>query len=125
MIPGLTDHELPAILEAAKGAGATRAGWIPVRLPHAVAPLFSQWLQDHRPHRRDKVLNRIRGMRGGELNDARFGSRMKGQGIFAEQTGALFRSTCRRLGLNRERVPLSAAAFRVPVAPGGQLGLFS
>jgi DNA repair photolyase len=125
VIPGLTDHELPAILEAAAAAGATRAGWIPVRLPHGVAPLFEQWLADHRPERREKVLNRIREMRGGALNDARFGSRMRGQGIFAEQTGALFRATCKRLGLNVERRPLSTAAFRVPVQPGGQLGLFS
>ncbi|MEX0892028.1 MAG: PA0069 family radical SAM protein [Gemmatimonadota bacterium] len=125
VIPGLTDHELPAILEAAAEAGATRASWIPVRLPHAVAPLFEQWLADHRPERREKVLNRIREMRGGALNDARFGARMRGQGIFAEQTGALFRATCKRLGLNAERRPLSSAAFRVPVQPGGQLGLFS
>jgi DNA repair photolyase len=125
VIPGLTDHELPAILEAAAEAGATRAAWIPVRLPHGVAPLFEQWLADHRPERREKVLNRIREMRGGALNDARFGARMRGQGIFAEQTGKLFRATCKRLGLNAERRPLSSAAFRVPVQPGGQLGLFS
>ena len=123
VIPGVNDHEVPAILRAAAEAGAERAGWIMLRLPHAVAPLFENWLERHMPDRKDKVLNRLRAMRGGKLYDARFGDRMRGEGHFAEQIGALFEATARKLGLNVERRALSTAAFQRP-APGGQLGLF-
>src|SRR5437763_1012273 len=79
VIPGLTDHELPAILAAAANAGAKYAGFVPLRLPGAVAPLFERWLADHFPDRKDKILNRVRSIRGGKLNDPNFGSRMHGQ----------------------------------------------
>ena len=132
VIPGLTDEELPAILAAAASAGATAAGYILLRLPHAVAPLFSRWLSDHVPDRAEKVMNRIRACRSGRLNDPRFGSRMKGQGIFAEQVEALFRVESRRLGLEGARRPLSTQAFRRPTPPPSdpdrnapQLDLFS
>src|SRR5690606_19633627 len=82
VIPGLTDHELPAILEAAAKAGATTAGYIVLRLPFAVKELFDQWLDAHYPDRKSRVLGRIRGIRGGNLNDPRFGSRMKGEGEY-------------------------------------------
>src|SRR5262249_49260060 len=78
VIPGLTDHEIPAILAAAAEAGAKSASYVVLRLPHAVAPLFEQWLESHFPDRKTNVLNRIRSMRSGQLNDPRFGSRMRG-----------------------------------------------
>ncbi|HXO19404.1 MAG TPA: radical SAM protein, partial [Thermoanaerobaculia bacterium] len=124
VVPGLTDHELPAILGAAAQAGARAAHHIPLRLPGAVAGLFEQWLAEHYPDRREKVLNRIRGMRGGRLNDPRFGSRMRGEGIFAEQIHALFETSCRRYGLDSRDLELSTAAFRRPRPAGAQLGLF-
>jgi len=122
VIPGLTDHELPAILQAAAEAGAQFAGYIVVRLPYAVAPLFERWLEEHFPDRKEKVLGRIRHLRGGErLNDPRFKSRMRGEGIFAEQIAALFEVGCRRAGLG-QRPGLSATAFR---RPNEQLSLFA
>jgi DNA repair photolyase len=122
VIPGLTDHELPAILEAAAGAGAVFAGHSLLRLPHGVKDLFEGWLAEHRPDRKERVLRRLREVRGGALNDPRFGSRMTGEGIYAEQIHALFRLGCRKHGLDRPAPELSAAAFRVP--PGPQLTLF-
>ena len=122
VVPGLTDHELPAILEAAAAAGAVGAGCLPVRLPGAVAPLFEAWLEEHYPERKEKVLNRIRSLRGGKLNDPRFGHRMRGEGVYAEQIRALFETARRRAGLERRRVELSTAAFRRP--GGDQLALF-
>jgi DNA repair photolyase len=111
-IPGLTDHEMPAILGAAKKAGARWAGFVVLRLPWAVAPLFEKWLEEHFPDRKDKVLNRIRDLRGGKLYDAQWGVRGRGTGVFAEQIEALFDVTCRRLGLNEEDRELSTSAFR-------------
>ena len=111
-IPGITDHEMPAILKAAKEAGARWAGFVVLRLPWAVAPLFEQWLEEHFPDRKDKVLNRIRDLRGGKLYHAQWGVRGRGTGIFADQIEALFDVTCRRLGLNEDARELSTAAFR-------------
>jgi DNA repair photolyase len=114
VIPGLTDHEMPAIISAAAKAGARCAGYVLLRLPHAVAPLFEAWLTEHRPERKDKVLNRIRAIRGGRLNDPRFGTRMKGEGIFAEQIKDLFSLACRKAGIVARGPNLSTAAFRHP-----------
>jgi DNA repair photolyase len=123
VVPAITDHEMPKILEAAANAGATRAGYTVMRLPGAVAGLFEAWLAEHFPDRKDKVLNRVRELRGGELYDPRFGSRMKGEGLFAEQIRATFQTFKRRYGLGRPAPELSTAAFRVP-GRGEQLGLF-
>lgn len=123
IIPGLNDHELPAILHAAAERGARWAGFVPLRLPHGVAPLFEQWLETHFPDRKTKVLNRVREMRGGKLNDSRFRSRMRGEGVYADQLRALFHVACRKAGLNDQRLELSAASFRRP-DPTGQLGLW-
>ena len=123
VIPGLTDHEMPEILERAAEAGAVRAGWIMLRLPHAVKDLFADWLARHFPDRREKVLNRLRDLRGGVLYDPRWGARMRGDGPFAEQVRQVFDVTCRRVGLNVVPVELSTAAFRRP-SKHGQLGLF-
>jgi DNA repair photolyase len=113
VIPGLNDHELPNLISAAAGAGATFAAYVPVRLPHAVRPLFKDWLERRFPERKEKVLNRIRSMRGGRLNDPRFGSRMRGEGLFADHIAQLFSISCRRAGIETGRFPkLSTAAFR-------------
>lgn len=122
VIPGLTDHELPSIIAAAARAGARFAGYVLLRLPHGVAPLFEQWLTRHAPERREKVLNRIREIRGGRLNDPRFASRMKGEGVFAEQIRAMFSLACRKAGIEDRGPNLSTAAFRR--LPGAQLSLF-
>jgi DNA repair photolyase len=114
VVPCLTDHEMPAILRAAAAAGARFAGYVPLRLPYAVKDLFDRWLADHFPDRREKVLRRIRDLRGGKLNDPRFGSRLRGQGIFAEEIARLFAIACRRAGIVDGRVELSTAAFRRP-----------
>jgi DNA repair photolyase len=115
VIPGLNDHELPNLISAAAEAGADFAAYTPVRLPYAVRPLFEDWLARHFPERKEKVLNCIRSMRGGKLNDARFGSRMRGEGIFADQISQFFKISCRRAGLEGKRFPrLSTAAFRRP-----------
>jgi len=123
VIPGLNDTEVPRIVEAAANAGAIGAGWIMVRLPYAVAPLFEDWLERHFPDRKDKVLNRLRAMRGGKLYDSTWGKRMRGEGLMAEQIDALFEAAVRKHGLDRDRSSLNTAEFRRP-EPGGQLGLF-
>ncbi len=114
VIPGLTDHALPSIIAAAARAGAQYAGYVPLRLPHGVAPLFEQWLAQHMPERKKKVLSRIRAVRGGRLNDPQFVSRMKGEGIFAEQLEALFALACRKAGMGGRSPKLSTTAFHVP-----------
>lgn len=123
IIPGLNDHELPELLKAAAGAGARQAGYILVRLPHGVAPLFEQWLEQHFPMRKEKVLNRLRAMRGGKLYDSTFGERMRGQGPFARQIETLFEVAKRKAGLEGNPIELSAGAFRRPGSPGDQLSL--
>jgi DNA repair photolyase len=122
VLPGLTDHELPSIIAAAVDAGARFAGYVTLRLPYAVAPLFEAWLTRHLPARKDKVLNRIRALRDGKLNNSEFGSRMRGQGIFADQIEALFDVACRKAGVAGKSPTLSTAAFRSPGVK--QLSLF-
>jgi DNA repair photolyase len=114
IIPGLTDHEIPAILAAAAEAGAVSAHFTVVRLPHGVAPLFEKWLETHFPDRKEKVLNRLRAMRDGKLSDAQWGKRMRGEGIFAEQIETLFDVARRKAGIKNDRGELSTAAFRRP-----------
>jgi DNA repair photolyase len=123
IIPGLTDHEIPSLVAAAVEAGAKYAGHVVLRLPYSVAPLFEQWLTQHFPEKKEKVLNRIRAMRNGKLNQAEFGVRMRGTGIFAEQIDALFDVAVRKAGIEGKSPNLSAAAFRRPA--GTQLSLFA
>jgi DNA repair photolyase len=123
VVPGLTDHEIPRILEAAREHGASAAAWILLRLPFGVKALFDAWLSRHYPERREKVLHRVQEVRGGRLNDPRFGSRMRGEGLYAEQIEQLFDVTCRRLGLGRRTLELDASAFRRP-GEGAQGSLF-
>ncbi len=122
IVPGLTDHEVPEVLRRAAEAGATFARYTLLRLPGAVAPLFERWLEEHFPERKDKVLNRVRSLRGGRLNDSRFHHRFHAQGPFADQIRGLFQLGCRRHGFEAGPPALSTAAFRRP--GGDQLSLF-
>ena len=122
VIPALNDHEMPAILAAAAEAGAGCAGYALMRLPFGVKDLFEGWLEENYPDRKEKVLNRVREIRGGRLNDPGFNSRMKGKGIFADQVEALFHAACRKAGLTRRSWKLSTASFR---ADTEQLSLFN
>jgi DNA repair photolyase len=123
VVPGLTDHEAPKILEAAAAAGARFAGRVVLRLPHGVAELFEAWLALHYPERRDKVMSRIRALRGGGTYDARFGVRQRGTGLWADELAALFELARRRAGIAERGPTLSTAHFRRPAAPGEQLAL--
>jgi DNA repair photolyase len=118
-IPALNDHEMERLLECAAWSGASRAGFLLLRLPLEVAELFEQWLREHFPARADRVLNLIRDMRGGRLNDPRFGRRMRGEGPYAGLLAARFKAACRRLGLNEARdAGLDTSQFvRDPAAP--------
>jgi DNA repair photolyase len=111
IIPGLTDHEVPRILDACAKAGAQFAAYTIIRLPWAVAPLFEHWLEEHFPDRKEKVLGRIRHLRANRLNNSKWHTRMTGEGIFAEQIASLFKVGCHRAGIG-ERPKLSTAAFR-------------
>lgn len=117
VIPALNDHEIPAVLREAKNAGAQWAGTEILRLPLTVAPVFQQWLERQFPEKMEKVLNRVRAIRGGKLNDPRFGSRMRGEGIFAEQISQMFHIARRRVGIPDHGPELSVLHFR---RPGGQ-----
>ncbi len=123
VLPGLTDHEIPRILESAADAGAMTAGYVMLRLPYGVKDLFQDWLSIHYPDRKDKVLNRVREMRNGKLNDSTFGSRMRGKGVHADQIAEIFHLYRRKYGLDRQRPPLSIHHFRRPCRDG-QMELF-
>lgn len=122
VIPGLTDHEMPAILEAAASAGAKRAGYVMLRLPHAVKDVFTQWLDDHEPGKKGRILDRVQQFSGGKLYRSDWGTRMKGTGLLAEQTRQIFDVSVRRAGLNQEQFTLSTEHFRRP--GGEQMALF-
>ncbi len=134
VIPGLTDHEMPSILEAARAAGAVSAGMVPLRLPHGVKDIFAEWIRRSYPERADRVLNRVREMRGGDLYDSTWHRRMTGDGVYAEHLRTLVDAACRKHGFDveRDRYELSTDAFRRPAPPprepkpgsGMQLGLF-
>jgi DNA repair photolyase len=126
VIPALTDKSIEEVLEAAAAAGAGGAGYIVMRLPHEVRPLFKEWLATHYPLRAEHVMSVVRDIRGGRDNDPRFGSRMTGSGNYAELLAKRFKLACRRFGLDKERrgeKPLDCTRFRPPLA-GGQLPLF-
>jgi DNA repair photolyase len=118
VVPAITDHEIPAILKAAREAGARWAGFVVLRLPWAVAPLFERWLEEHFPDRKDKVLNRVKDLRNGKMYDARWGIRGRGEGVFADQIAALFEMTCRKLGLNEDDADMTTEHFRRRTAQG-------
>ncbi len=114
IIPGLTDEDIPGLVKRATECGARRVAILPVRLPHAVGPMFEAWLETHFPDRKPKVLKRVREMRGGELNDGRFGKRMQGEGKRADHLHELFHVAVKKYGLNTERMTFNAEAFRRP-----------
>ena len=124
VIPALTDSEMERILEAACENGATGAGYILLRLPIEVSPLFRDWLLRHRPDSFRHVMNLIRSMRGGKDYDAQWGKRMRGDGPYAKQLANRFALACKRLGLNRSRKSLTTELFIPPTAGGVQLQLF-
>jgi DNA repair photolyase len=124
VIPGLTDHEMEAVMEAARAAGAHAAWWSLLRLPHEVSSLFRDWLDRHRPGKAAKVMHRLREMRGGRDNDATFGRRFSGQGPVAALLRQRFRIAERRLGYAPGLPPLDCSRFRPPERPGDQLSLF-
>jgi len=124
ILPALTDHEIERILDSAAGAGATEAGFILLRLPLEVSPLFRDWLLRNFPDRYRHVMNLVRSMRGGKDYDAQWGTRMRGAGPYAWQIARRFEMAAKRLGLNAERRKLDASRFVAPVAEGGQLALF-
>jgi DNA repair photolyase len=114
VVPQITDHEMEHILKAAAEHGARGAFFLPVRLPHEVAPLFRAWLDAHHPDRAAKVMATIRSIRGGRDNDPDFFTRMKGHGPWAELLRTRFQIACRKYGLNRERMVLRTDLFRPP-----------
>jgi DNA repair photolyase len=126
IIPAITDEEMGDILQAARDAGAQWAGYVLLRLPHAVAPLFEDWLTHHFPDRKEKVLNRVRSMRKGRLYDSTWGERGRGTGEMADQIAALFRAAKKKAGFTEDidKWALSTAAFRRPFDRGGQMRLF-
>ena len=121
MIPGLNDHEIPNLLAAAADTGAQSAGLVPLRLPFAVKTIFADWLTQHFPDRKENVLNRIRSLRGGKLNQTDFGTRMRGEGVWAEHLRKIFDVAARKAGLTQRDTVLSTAHFRRP--GGKQLAL--
>jgi len=114
IIPQLTDKDLETILDAAAASGARFAGWTMLRLPHEVKDLFRDWLSQHYPLRAAHVMSVVQQIRGGRDNDPRFGSRMRGEGQFAELIAQRFELASRRLGLNRERATMDTSLFKPP-----------
>jgi DNA repair photolyase len=124
VIPGLTDSEIPAILAAVKEAGAQAAGYVLLRLPWAVAPVFLEWLRRTQPARADRVEARIRSVRGGKLNNSEFGTRMRGTGELADQIANLFHLFAKRHGLDGKLPPIDCTQFQPPRPKSGQMWLF-
>ncbi len=124
VIPALNDPELEAILEAAAAAGADAASYVLLRLPLEIAPLFDEWLAEHYPDRRKRVLDHVRGARGGKLYDAAWGTRMQGEGPYAFLIKRRFELACRRLGLIERDWALDVTKFRPPRRDSAQLALF-
>lgn len=124
VIPGLTDHEIEAILQACSEAGARGASWLMLRLPHEVEPLMRAWLSEHAPDRAEKVMRRLQEMHGGKAYDARFGHRMRGQGVHARMIKRRFDLASRRFELDAPLPALDCTAFAVPLGTRDQPSLF-
>ncbi|MCC7087387.1 MAG: PA0069 family radical SAM protein [Pirellulales bacterium] len=124
IIPGLTDSEVPAILQAASEAGANSATWQMLRLPRAVLPIFEDWLTKNRPRLRDRVIGHVQSVRGGKMNDAEFGRRMRGQGEYAESIGHTFKIFARKYGLDRGLPAMDTTQFHPPQSADRQQTLF-
>ncbi len=124
IVPGLTDHEIPAVLGQVADAGAKSASYILLRLPFAVKDIFSDWLAVKQAHKKDVVLSRIKSTRNGQLNSSEFGTRMRGAGQIADQIQQLFQVTAKKLGLAQKLEPPRTDLFKPPASPDGQLRLF-
>jgi DNA repair photolyase len=125
MIPGLNDHELETILEAARDHGASAAGWVLLRLPLEIKDLFTEWLEANAPMRARHVLSLVRDTRNGKHYSAEWGERMRGEGAYADLIAQRFRLAIKRLRLDqREKIPLDVTQFRPPPKKGDQLSLF-
>ena len=122
VIPAITDNYMEEIVQRAADAGSRSIGWIPLRLPHEVAPLFREWLSVHFPERGDKVMSIVRSIRGGKDNDPKFFTRLKPSGVWADMFSARFRLACKRAGIGKTSFDLDCTQFRAP-AVGGQLRL--
>ncbi len=121
VIPAITDHEMEHIMERAAKAGAIGAFFLPVRLPHEVAPLFRAWLDAHFPDRAAKVMATIQSIRGGRDNDPNFHTRFRGQGPWADLLRTRFKIAAKRYGLDTPYIPLRRDLFRAPAGPQGEL----
>jgi DNA repair photolyase len=124
IIPGLNDRELPALLSAARDAGAQSAGYVLLRLPYAVRPIFEDWLMRHCPLQAERVLSLIRTTRDGKLNGAEFGGRMRGAGSYADTIAATFKAFKQKLGFARHLPEMDATRFHPPRNAAGQRTLF-
>jgi DNA repair photolyase len=124
VIPGLNDHEIEAILKRAAEAGAAGAHFTVLRLPLEIKDLFREWLQSERPDRASRVMSLVRQMRGGKDYDSTWNTRMRGDGPLAVLIEARFRAARKRVGLDRERLPLNIDNFRIPPGANGQMDLF-
>jgi DNA repair photolyase len=124
VIPALNDEEIERVLDAARAAGATGAGYVLLRLPYEIKDLFQEWLREHRPERANHVMSLVKSTRGGKAYDADWGKRMIGDGVFAWTIGRRFELACKRLGLNETKNPLRKDLFMPPPRPGEQLRLF-
>ncbi len=125
VIPGLNDHELEAVLEQAKAAGASSASYVVLRLPLEIKDLFREWLEAERPDRASRVMSLVRQMRGGKDYDPDWAQRMKGAGPVADLIRQRYRRACQSLELISERTPLRTDLFRPPPKPGDQMDMFS
>ena len=125
VIPFINDSEMEAVLEAARDAGASWAGYVMLRLPHEVAPLFREWLTTHAPLKAEHVMSLVQQMRGGKDYSSEWGTRHRGEGAYAGMIAQRFQLACKRLGLNRERRRLSTDLFLAPEKSGDQMKLFS
>jgi DNA repair photolyase len=124
IVPAINDREIESILEEAAKAGATSAGYVVLRLPLEIKDLFREWLHQHFPDRATRVMSIVRSMRNGLDYDPEWGKRQKGEGPYAKLIADRFAAACRRLGLDKPRLPLDHTQFRRPLDAGGQQDLF-
>jgi DNA repair photolyase len=124
IVPAINDREIEQILEECAKAGATSAGYVVLRLPLEIKDLFREWLSQHFPDRKTRVMTLVREMRGGFDYDPEWGKRQRGEGPYAKLIADRFATACRRLGLDKPRLPLDHTQFRRPLEAGGQPDLF-
>ena len=124
VVPGLNDSEIPAILKESGELGAYTAGYVLLRLPLTVQPVFEEWIRRTRPNKADMVLGRIKETRGGKYNNSQWGQRMVGTGEIADQIRSIFKTFQNKYNLERQMLPHNCTDFRVPTPESGQMTLF-